>query len=206
MDFPKQYTLSQEKCSDNGYAAYVLPEEGNLILNRDIYFTDCTYSTTLGFKIAVPELKAGAFTIHRIRLEGILNPSTGGTGNFIFETRRGDINVLDYNHAFSQVGIAGSPSTMVAATITRTKDKVNEVSSYTFSFAIVNILPKNGYVTIEFNSDSPLTIGSDVTCTGNLFTTPNFTRESEKKIKIQVFFLHFSLFKKIKMDRRLIFI
>jgi hypothetical protein len=42
---------------------------------------------------------------HSIKLLGITNPSSGGTGAIKLEIRRGDYNLLDNNPAFGQVQI-----------------------------------------------------------------------------------------------------
>lgn len=42
---------------------------------------------------------------YKLTIPNIINPTNGGTGNFVIETRRNeayliDINLLDYNYAF----------------------------------------------------------------------------------------------------------
>jgi len=52
--------------------------------------------------VTLPDLRADNY---KLTLPGIINPSAGGTGNFVLETRRNgayliDINLVDYNFAF----------------------------------------------------------------------------------------------------------
>lgn len=145
----------------------------------------CTFiSSGKYFKITSVELKGSSYSYHSIIVEGVTNPNTGGTGSFKIETRRGDLNVLDYNHKFGSVGIVGDPKTITTSSFTRSKSQVNDLSDYVFSITTLSLLPKNGSVEIFINSGDLVftsqsqcssSIGSGVVCTftNNLYVLFN---------------------------------
>lgn len=94
--------------------------------------------------------------IHSISIAGITNPGKGGTGNFRLETRRGDLNLIDYNHFFESVGIDESPGGINVFTVTRSENDVNKIANYIFSFQLAVKVPKDGAITVEIEGDGIL--------------------------------------------------
>lgn len=166
--FPSEFTsITAGACKSSLY-----PEEASIYPT----FTSlgCTFvSSGNYFKITSVELKANSFQYHKILIEDITNPPAGGTGNFKIETRRGNLNVLDYNHHFESVGIVGNPNSITVSSFSRTKSDINVLSDYTFTISTSTLLPKNGSVQIlivnsrvKFTSQSSCSssIGATVIC------------------------------------------
>lgn len=69
--------------------------------------------------MTLPDVKAGNY---KLTIPSIVNPSYGGTGNFILETRRNEAientNLVDYNYAFGKVGIAKGAPDLSSITVT----------------------------------------------------------------------------------------
>lgn len=81
-------------------------------------------------------MKSGTY---QLEVNGITNPAQGGTGMFKIESRRRlgklvDINLLDYNHAFGQVGILAVPSTFTAVIVTPADLKINRITNYVIQY------------------------------------------------------------------------
>ncbi len=100
------------------------------------------------FKITLPELQSGSVS-HSVSIAGITNPAKGGTGNFRLETRRGDLNLLDYNHFFESVGIDESPLGINSFTVSRSENEVNKIASYVFGFQLAVKVPKDGAISVD---------------------------------------------------------
>jgi len=146
----------------------LMPEDGS------IYYTSqtltCTIVTSTNgnyFMITSVELKGSSYSNHTIVISSVTNPSAGGTGYFKIETRRGNLNLLDYNHYFETVGIVGNPQPITVYSFSRTQNSVNAISDYTFSIKTISLLPNNGSVVFTFNSGG-LQFTSSSTCTTSI--------------------------------------
>ena len=126
------------------------------------------------FNITSVELKASSNSNHTIFLQVVTNPAAGGTGSFKIETRRGNLNILDFNHNFETVGIVGDPQTIASFSFTRTKNSVNDVSDYTLSLHTITLLPKNGSVIISIGGDFAFTSTSTCSTSVSAQATCNY--------------------------------
>jgi hypothetical protein len=84
-------------------------------------------SDSLLFEITVPDMEAGSYSF---TIYGIVNPAEGGTGSFIIESRRNqaykvDINLLDFNYAFDQVGIIPTAKDLTNLKVTPSLKAIN---------------------------------------------------------------------------------
>lgn len=94
---------------------------------------------------------------YKLTIPGVMNPSFGGTGNFVLETRRNaayliDINLLDFNFAFATVGILKTPPELTGVTITSTSLAVNAAFDLTVGFTTTVPVPIGGKITIDIRS------------------------------------------------------
>lgn len=179
--FPTEYTtISSGVCK-----SYLLPEDGSIYVSAQSL--TCTFITVGNyFKIKTVELKGSEYQNHTIFIEDIRNPAAGGTGFFKIETRRGDLNILDYNHNFQPVGILGDPKYITVSSYSRSKSKVNDVSNYSFTVTTLTQMPKNGSVYI-FIRDGTLKFMSDSECSTTLSITVKCVFLNEYYVKFSVY-------------------
>ena len=185
--FPIEYTLLSSPCT-----SYLLPEDSS-------YYTKntqlpCSFNA-LGnyFTIITVELKGSAYSNHTVMIKNIINPSSGGTGNFKIETRRGILNILDYNHNFETVGIVPNPNTIATASFTRTANTINSIADYTFTVTTISVLPKNGSVLLTWSSGD-LIFTTSSSCSTSVSSTVNCVFGSDYKsvkfyVKTRIFYI-----------------
>ena len=142
--FPSaQYPVLPSPCSSS-----LLPEDA--LLYPTLLPLSCTLLSSQSlFKLTLPELKSGSSLSHSVLISGISNAPKGGTGNFRLESRRGDLNLIDYNHFFESVGLDASPAAISSFSVSRTLNGVNDVASYSFNFVVGVVVPMGGGITID---------------------------------------------------------
>jgi len=157
--------------------------KSNVVLN-------CLITAKNQIQVTVVDLDKGPTHPHQIRIDDLTNPNEGGTSNFRIEHRKGVLNVIDYNHAFGQVGIVENPTAIGTFALTRVDNSINLQTSYTFTFTTAVLLPQNGFVTIEFTNDAITSLGLVVqpsfTCTTDLSSSPLCLRIHSQKVLIKV--------------------
>lgn len=99
-------------------------------------------------------MKAGTY---KITINGISNPSAGGTGMFKLQSRRRkgkttDVNLLDYNHIFGQVGISPTPPLLTGVNSIPVSYIVNVITDYTISFTTAKAIPAGGRIEISIEA------------------------------------------------------
>ena len=181
--FPSEFTtIPAGDCS-----AYLLAEDASYYNSPTKLSCSFTISGNY-FKITTPELKGSAYSNHTILIDKIMNPSTGGTGSFRIETRRGDLNLLDYNHNFETIAIVGDPNTIATASFTRTKSQVNDIADYVFTVSTISLTPKNGSVLL-YVSGGELLFSQTSTCATSLSTTVSCSFKDTKTLVFYVSFI-----------------